>query len=405
MTTAQLAINGGTPVFQGASANSFAPEWPPSFPEIEEKLLEVYRSHQWGGCKKFEQQLMVDYAAWQGAKYSVFMANGTVTLECALLALGVGPGDEVIVPGVSWMATAQAPLYVGAKTVMVDIDPDTMCIDPARIEEAITSRTKAIIPVHLFSSVADMDKIKAIAKKHGLFIVEDCAHAHGARQHGVGVGSLGDIGSFSFQSSKLMTAGEGGCCTTNDEKYADYLFRASHIGGSRLFPGVKPPMGLMCHQYRLTDFQAAIILGQLAHQDEMKQKRLTQFHRLEKLLSKTPGIMLQKSTFQDDERAFYFACFLLKPEQLKADADRATIQKALEAEGVFLNIGWGYPIYDMPMWNISPETYEKKETPVCEDTIYRRQLVCTGNILLADNDVIDKFAEAIDKVMRYYSAH
>ena len=212
-----LAIHGGTPVFGGKQMMSLIPPWPPRYPETEEKLIEVYRSGLWGGCKKYEEMLMTEFAAFQNARYSVWMVNGTVTLECALRALGIGPGDEVIVPGVSWIATAEAPLYVGATPVIVDIDPETCCIDPKRIEEAITPRTRAIIPVHLFSAVADMDAINAIARKHDLVVVEDCAHAHGAKQHGKGVGSLGEIGSFSFQLSKLMTGGEGGCCTTNSE--------------------------------------------------------------------------------------------------------------------------------------------------------------------------------------------
>ena len=399
----ELAINGGPAVFGGVRADSFAPKWPIPYPETEAKLLEVYRSSLWGGCRKYEQQLMTDFAAWAGAKYSVWMCNGTTTLECALIALGVGPGDEVIVPGVSWAATAQTPIYVGAKTVFVDIDPETMCIDPAKIEEAITPRTKAIIPVHLFSAIADMDKINAIAKKHNLYVIEDCAHAHGAKQHGVGVGVLGDIGSFSFQLSKLMTAGEGGCCITNNDDYADKVMRASHIGTSRFNPGVKPPMGLLCHQYRMTEFQAAIILDQLAHQDELRAKRMQQFRKLEKLLEGVPGIRLQKTSCPDDLRAFYFICFILKLEELKPGIDRDTVMKTLEAEGVFLNIGWGYPIYGMGIWNALPEVYEKKDTTNCDELMYKRQLVCTGNMLLTEDDVINKFAEAIDKVMRAYA--
>ena len=399
----ELAINGGTAVFGGARADSFAPKWPIPFPETEEKLIEIYRSSLWGGCRKYEQQLMTDFAAWQGAKYSIWMCNGTTTLECAQIALGIGPGDEVIVPGVSWVATAQTPIYLGAKTVMVDIDPDTMCIDPVKIEEAITPRTKAIIPVHLFSAIADMDRINAIAKKHGLYVIEDCAHAHGARQHGKGVGAIGNVGSFSFQWSKLMTAGEGGCCITDNDEYADKIMRASHIGSSRFNPGVKAPMGLICHQYRMTEFQAAIILDQLAHQDELKAKRMKQFRKLEKLLANTPGIRLQKSSMPDDERAFYFVCFILKLEELKDGIDRDIVMKALEAEGVFLNIGWGYPIYGMAAWNIPQELYIKKDTPNCDELMYRRQLVCSGSMLLTDDEVISKFAEAIDKVMRAYA--
>ena len=269
----KLAINGGTPAFQKGELNSLLPKWPPYYPETEQKLLEVYRSNHWGGKGPYEMKLMTEFAAFQDAKYAVWMCNGTTTLECALLALGIGPGDEVIVPGMTWVATAEAPIYVGATPVIVDIDPNTLCIDPAKIEEAITPRTKAIIPVHLYSAIADMDRINDIARKHGLFVIEDCAHSHGAKQHGRGTGSIGQIGSFSFQSSKLMTAGEGGCCTTNDERLADRIFRLTHIGNSVLRPKEHLEKGLICRQYRFTEFQAAIIYDQLQHQDEERRKR------------------------------------------------------------------------------------------------------------------------------------
>ncbi len=400
MSMSDLAINGGKPVFEGKGAIDLAPVWPIPFPETEEKLIEVYRSSKWGGVKKYEQLLMEEFSKWQGGKYSAWMANGTVTLECSLIALGIGPGDEVIVPGVSWIATAEVPIYLGAKTVIVDIDKETFCIDPAKIEEAITPRTKAIIPVHLFSSVADMDKINAIAKKHGLYVIEDCAHAHGAKQHGKGVGYIGDIGSFSFQASKLMTAGEGGCCTTDNEEYFDRVFRASHIGDSRINPAVPPQKGMLCHQYRFTDFQAAIIYDQIKHQDEMKAKRAKSANRIKELLKNTPGIVEQKSSCADDERAYYFYALRLLLDHLKPGIDRKFLMKAFQAEGVLLHEGWGCPIADMSKWNVPENLYVKHPTPICEETMYKSGLCSMGNLLLADDAVIDKVAEGIDKVMR-----
>ena len=399
----RLAIEGGTPVFGGKNAGDFAPPWPIPFPETEKILVDVFRSGKWGGTGPYEQKLMTEFAAWQGAKYSAWMANGTVTLECALIALGVGPGDEVIVPGVSWIATAEAPLYVGATPVIVDIDPETLCIDPARIEEAITPRTKAIIPVHLFSAVADMEKIMAIARKHGLFVVEDCAHAHGAGQHGIGVGSFGEYGSFSFQWSKLMTGGEGGCCTANDENLIDRVFRASHIGGSIIHPGEAPEMGMICHQYRFTEFQAAIIYVQLQHQNELKRQRAAAMKRIAERIRETPGVKLQKSSYSDDERAYYFPTILLDRKRLKPGIDRESVMKALAAEGVSFNIGWGFPLYRMKVWNVPADRYVKHDTPVCEETMFQSVLVCSNQMLLAGAEVADKIGEAIDKVMREYA--
>lgn len=402
----RLAIDGGTPVFKENELINQIPKWPMAYPETDQKILEVLHSGKWGGCGKYEQLLMTEFAAFQDCKYSVWMSNGTTTLECALLALGVGPGDEVIVPGVSWLATAQAPMYVGAKTVLVDIDPETLCIDPARIEEAITPRTKAIIPVHLFSAVSDMDKINAIAKKHNLFVVEDCAHAHGSKQHGKGVGSLSNFGSFSFQSSKLMTAGEGGCLVTNDEKLADLAFRASHIGNSKMFPKEPLQKGLMCHQYRFTEFQAAIIYDQLQHQAEQRAKHQHGAAVLQECLKDVPGVKVQKSSCPDDFRDYYFFSLLLQTEQLKAGIDRKQVFKAIQAEGVSiyqLNEGWGAPMYQMGAWNIPENMYVKHDTPVCEDVMYNRFMCTAHSMLLIPDSYLERWAEALKKVLTAYT--
>lgn len=400
----RLAIAGGTPVFSGdRPMTSYVPTWPIPYPETETKLIAAYRSGVWGFHGPYVHKLSTEFAAAQGAEYSVWMSNGTTTLECSLLALGVGPGDEVIVPGVTWIATATAPLYCGATPVLVDIDPETLCIDPAKIEEAITSRTKAIIPVHLFSAMADMDKIMAIARKHHLFVVEDCAHAHGGAQHGRGAGSIGNTGSFSFQLSKLMTAGEGGCVTTNDEELYDRIFRLSHIGNSPLHPGTKTDPSLLCHQYRITEFQAVIIYDQLQHLRELSARRKAGAERLNGLLRDIPGIRMQRSSYPDDVRAYYFPTLLLDPAGLKPGIDRETVMAALNAEGLSFNIGWGFPLYKTVAWNIPENRYVRKNTPVCEEVMLKQLLVFGHVQLLAAPEVIERIAEAIRKVMNAYT--
>ena len=395
----KLAIDGGTPVFQPEELAKLVPAWPPIYPETDQKLLEVYHSGKWGLCGQYEKLLMDEFAAFQDAKYSVWMCNGTTTLECALLALGVGPGDEVIVPGVTWIATAEAAIYVGATPVIVDIDPETLCLDPAKFEEAITPRTKAVIPVHLYSALADMDKINAIAKKHGIHVIEDCAHAHGAKQHGKGAGSLGEYGSFSFQLSKLMTAGEGGCLITSDERLADLAFRLSHIGNSKLFPKEPLQTGLECHQYRFTEFQAAIIYDQLHHQEEIRARHQAGVKIICDALKDVPVIQLQKSSYEDDERDYYFLTFLLQKEYLKEGINRQWIFKAVGAEGISLGTGWGSPLYKSPAWNIPENQFIKKGTSVCEDVMYNRLMAILHNVLLAEPAVLTRWAEALRKVM------
>ena len=395
----KLAIDGGTPVFHPDELVKLTPVWPPVYPETDQKLLEIYHSGKWGLCGKYEQLLMQEFAAFQDAKYAVWMCNGTTTLECALLALGVGPGDEVIVPGVTWIATAEAAIYVGATPVIVDIDPETLCLDPAKFEEAITPRTKAVIPVHLYSALADMDKINAIAKKHGIHVIEDCAHAHGAKQHGKGAGSLSEYGSFSFQLSKLMTAGEGGCLTTNDEHLADLAFRLSHIGNSKLFPKEPLQTGLECHQYRFTEFQAAIIYGQLHHQAEIRARHQAGVKIICDALKDVPVIQLQKSSYEDDERDYYFLSFLLQKEYLKEGFDRAWIFTALKAEGTPLGGGWGKPLYKSPAWNIPEDQFIKHDTSVCEDVMANRLMATLHGFLLGEPAVLTRWAEGVRKVM------
>lgn len=397
----KLAVDGGTPLFAESLATNI-PTWPPIFPETEEKLIEVYRSGKWGLKGKYEKLLMEEFAKYQTAKYCEWMCNGTTTLECAMLALDIGPGDEVIVPGVTWIATAQAPIYCGAKPVIVDIDPDTLCIDPKRIEEAITPRTKAIIPVHLYSAMADMDAINAIAKKHNLYVVEDCAHAHGAKQHGKGAGSIGDIGSFSFQLSKLMTSGEGGCTTTNDLRLHDRLFRLSHIGNSALPENPPLEKGLPCHQYRFTEFQAAIIYDQLQHMPELTKTRNDNMQRWFDLIKDLPGIRPQKSAFADDERSYYFVTFLLQKDELKEGATHSGIAKALAAEGLELGTGWGKPLYSSVIWNIPEDQYVKMDTPVCED-VMKNRILCTMHTMAMDRSIVEKAAAVMRKVMPHFA--
>ncbi len=403
----KLAIHGGTPVFQGEELKTLAPKWPVSHPETEAKLLELYRGNRWSVCAEYEQQLMRDFAAFQGTEYSVWMCNGTTTLECALLALGIGHGDEVIVPGVSWLATAQAPMYAGARTVLVDIDPETLCIDPEKIEEAITPRTRAIIPVHVFSAIADMDRICAIARKHGLHVLEDCAHAHGSRQHGKGVGSFGEFGSFSFQQSKLMTAGEGGCLITGDRRLADLAFRASHIGSSCILPDEPLKPGLMCHQYRFTEFQAVILCDQLRHLPEQQKKRIENMALAAEIFKDDPGMKLQKSSYDDDVRGYYFPTLLLQTQNLRPEVTRKDIFDAARAEGVlpaFLNEGWGEPMYRMPQWNMLPDRYVKHDTPVCEEVMEQRFMCSVHRLLLADASTVERWAMAVKKVVDFFLA-
>ena len=213
----QLAINGGTPVVDIVEAPW--PKWP-IYDEREEKaLLDVLHSEKWWYVEGTNGKLLEqEFAAYQNAKYGVACTNGSAALEICLRALGIGCGDEVIVPPYTFIATASAVLASGATPIFADIEGDTLNIDPLEIEKAITSRTKAIIPVHMAGRPADMDAIIALKEKHNLFVIEDAAQAHGAEWNGTKVGALGDMGTFSLQASKNLNAGEGGLIISNNEE-------------------------------------------------------------------------------------------------------------------------------------------------------------------------------------------
>jgi dTDP-4-amino-4,6-dideoxygalactose transaminase len=280
-----LAIHGGTPVrtkpFEG---------WPVFGREEEEALLAVLRSGTWGSLDgTYVKRLEVEFAELQGARHGIACVNGTMALSVALKALGIGPGDEVLVPPYTFIATASAALMIGAIPVFVDVDLETLLIDPALIDAAVTPRTKAIIPVHHGGSPADMDGVMAAAHRHGLKVVEDAAQAHGAAWRGRPVGAIGDIGTFSFQSSKPINAGEGGIMLTNDDELDELLWSYRNVGrrrGGEWYEHVRLGWNL-----RMTEFQAAVILEQMKRMPAQQAHRTEAAAYLDARMSEIPGVV------------------------------------------------------------------------------------------------------------------
>ena len=251
----ELALNGGTPV----RSNPY-PAWPSGDDREIDAVADVIRSGDWGGYPepgRYGGRFETAFAEYQGAKHGVLMANGTITMEVALKALGIGWGDEVIIPALTFAATAYAPIAAGALPVIVDVTPDTWCIDPDLVEAAITPKTKAIMPVHLGHHMADMDRIMAIATNHGLAVVEDCAHAHGQQWQGTGAGCIGDFGSFSHQSSKILTSGEGGSLLTSDDDLAQRAHSLIDCGRAKDADEKEYTFGA---NYRLGELHAALLV-------------------------------------------------------------------------------------------------------------------------------------------------
>lgn len=279
-----LAINGGTPYKQ----MSF-PDWPVYDEREIDNVTEVVKSHNWWRVagtkvKEFEEK----FAKFQGSQYCLGVTNGTSALELALSLLEIGEGDEVIVPGLTFVSTMLAVMNCNGKPVLVDVDPDTLCIKADEIEAAITPRTKAVIPVHMAGHGCDMEKICNIAKKFGIIVIEDAAHGHGGEWKGKRLGSFGDMSIFSFQNGKLMTSGEGGALLTNEKEYYEKAYLIQDVGrpkGDKVYRHV-----IRGANYRMNEFQAALLLAQMERVDQYNLVREKNAALLDLLLDQVDGI-------------------------------------------------------------------------------------------------------------------
>jgi dTDP-4-amino-4,6-dideoxygalactose transaminase len=271
-------------------------EWPIFGVEELEALRGVLESGCWGHVDRSgsyvaprESEFERAFAEFHTARHGLCVANGTVALQLALEALDVGAGDEVIVPGLTWQATAAAALDVNAVPVLVDVEPETYCMDPAAVEAAITPRTRAVIAVHLYNSLADLDRLGSLCERHDLYLLEDCAHSHGSAWRERGVGSLGDVGCFSFQLTKSLTAGEGGFCTTNSDRLRERIDTLRNCG--RAPAGASDDWGpVQSGNYRLSEWEAALLCAQFARFPDQLARRAENARRLDEAFSAVAGI-------------------------------------------------------------------------------------------------------------------
>src|SRR5258706_2973589 len=282
----ELAILGGNPVRRRPF-----PAWPQYLPSDAQRLQEVLESRHWGGYplpSRYAREFAEKFAAMHGARYGLCVANGTIALVAALQAAGIRFGDEVIVPAYTWDGTATAVLFAGGVPVFADIDPDTYCLDVESIRNAITPRTGAILPVHLAMRFTEMSGLVELATAHNLKIVEDCAHAHGGQYRGKGAGSIGDLGCFSFQESKLMTSGEGGIVITSNLQYFEHL--QTQVNCGRASATDQYQQRVLGSNYRMTELQAALLIGQLDMLPELAAQRARTAARLGCALETIPGV-------------------------------------------------------------------------------------------------------------------
>jgi len=391
----ELAIFGGKPLITGSW-----PIWPFAGKRERELLEEVLASDMWGGTGLGPKitALNEKFAHYCGVKHGAAVANGTVSMELCLKAWGIGPGDEVIVPAFTFMATPIAVHHVGATPVYVDIDPKTENIDPDCISDAISDRTRAVIPVHIGGHPCDMDPVIEIARTHGLKVLEDAAQSHGAIYKGKKTGSLGDAGSFSFQQSKNMQSGEGGIVVSDDGELIDLI----HYSIGKFGRGIREKYSGHIH-YRFgwnacyTELQAALALAQLERLEEQTEKRAANAKLLYAALEGIEGIEPLAWQPYCDRHGHHLFILRFKSGDFEG-AHRAQFLAALNAEGVVASSLYPMPLYNQPLYQ-EDDTLSMRYLPcpvteqVCRDTFFVEQ-----NMLLADAGRVEHIAHAVRKV-------
>jgi len=393
---ARLAINGAEPV----RTRPF-PAWP-VFTEAEARsAAAVIDSGDWGhvsdapGSKVDE--FREAFSACFGVDYALPVTNGSVALEVALRNAGIGPGDEVLTPPTTWVATNLAPLTVGAEPVFVDVSPDTYCLDPNRIEDAITPKTRAIIPVHIGGYLCDMQRINRIAERHDLVVIEDCAQAHGSKYQGKLAGTLGQFGCFSFEKSKLMTAGEGGMVITDDRHLGDLVFGFLGEGGKQRDAVFAKGRKENAWNYRMTEVQAALLLGQLSRLASQQKQRAANAEYLTGRLSAVRGVApLPQSPEQN-----YFSYIFKYDADAFNGVPKATFMKALEAEGIplFSSPSHQPPAYRSPGLSLPGKDFTHVECPVAERCFNDEAVGLPATwMLLGGREDIDDIAAAVYKL-------
>ncbi len=317
-----LALHSGDPLI----ADPF-PGWPIQDATELEQVQAALESGTWGVGGGSLAEFSRRFAEFQRAGQVLPVANGTVAIEIALEALGLGPGDEVIVPDYTFVATATAPLRLGIRPVLVDVRPDTFTIDPAAVEAAVNERTRAVIPVHFGGNLCDMEALLHLADRYGLAVVEDCAHAHGAHLNGTYAGAFGEIGTFSFQSSKTLCCGEGGAVVTRSERLLARM-RAIHSAGRH---GSEDDYNhfTLGSNYRLSELQAALLLAQMSRLEELCDRRDRHGALLNERLAAIDGVRPQARQPGLGRHGHY-----LYPFVLEAGVPRDAFKRALRAEGV-----------------------------------------------------------------------
>jgi dTDP-4-amino-4,6-dideoxygalactose transaminase len=404
--TDALALLGG----QAVRTRPF-PSWPIFGEADEQRVLQALRSGHWGrlqgaAVERFERR----FAAMHGCRHGIAVVNGTVALRVALLAAGIRASDEVIVPPYTFLATASAVVECNAVPVFADIDTATCNLDPEAVAAAITPRTRAIVPVHFAGQVVDMDAFLRLAAAHDLVVIEDAAHAHAASYCGRPAGSLGHMATFSFQSSKNLTAGEGGIVTTNDDELAARC-RSIHNCG-RVPDGLWYEHHVIAGNYRLGELQGALLDAQLDRLPAQAERRERNGLALTARLAGIPGLAPQHRPAACTRHSYHLV--LLRIDEDAFGAPRAAVLRALEAEGIPCSAGYGFSLPQQPLFRqraFGPFLPDRVATPddglvrcVESDRLCREAIWLEHRLLLGDERDVEDIARAFEKVHAQRSA-
>ena len=368
------------------------PQIPVARPDLdgneEAYVVDAIRTSWISSTGPYIERFEKDFASKCGSQTAISVSNGTVALHLALLTLDVGPGDEVIVPSLSYIATANAVRYVGAEPVFVDVDPLTWCIDPQKIEDAITRRTKGIIPVHLYGHPADMDVINRIAGIHGLWVVEDAAEAPMATYKGRPTGSLAPLATFSFYGNKVFTSGEGGALTTSD---AGMELRARTLRGQGMDPLRRYYFPVTGYNFRLTNIACALLCAQLERSAQILERRRGIFKRYTSLLAEIPGIGFQPVAPWATISPWLFSITI---DELQFGMNRDQLISRLADKGIDTR-PFFIPLHTLPPFR-EESRIRKEYLPVTTELAERGLNLPTFSGMT--NSQVDTVAEAIKKL-------
>jgi dTDP-4-amino-4,6-dideoxygalactose transaminase len=362
------------------------PNWPQADEREAELLRMVLESPQWGGFHPFIHEFEESFAAYQHCLHGVSAFNGTVTLELALHILGIGPGDEVIVPAISFISTATAASRVGATPVFVDIERGSFNLDPERVREALSPKSKAVIAVHFGGTMCQIVELERICRERGLYLVEDAAHAAGSEWNGKRSGSFGIAGSFSFQNGKVLSAGEGGMLVTSDDEFAE---RAWSIANCGRVPG----RSFYEHHrigtnFRMTAFQAAVLLAQFERMPEQINRRSASARLLKELIADVPEIVWQEQASAITQNSFYLLSGRLTgPRGARDVFCRGLVERGVPCTPFYPRTLYENPAYREGGCRVMP-------CPVAERSI-REAFWLPHRLLLADQETIRQVAAAM----------